>query len=447
VGHEQSASASLPSVWRELDALVDDVIAARRDVAAAQARETEVLARAIGLVEARTADRRREGVAIGNDLPLREVSAELGAAMRVGDRTVQRRIDDAHTLVTRFSATLDAWRDGRIDRAHVATIIDEGVVIADEDRRARYASMVLEAAAVESPGRTREIARVVAARVDAEASTVRRTEALTRRGVRVMDLPDGMARLQADLAAPLAYAIIDRATGFARHVLAAEGALLPDESSDPAAEPRTFDQIRADVVADLLLTATPNGHHDAEGAPLAHIRGEIHVTIPVATAAGVDDDPALLAGYGPIDAELARRLMAASPAWNRVLVDLPTGLPVAVDRYRPSAALKRFLDFRDERCRFPGCTMRARRCDTDHTFDAALGGATSADNLADLCRRHHVLKHASPWTVERVGSGRLRWTSPTGRIYDDRVPETLRFVPSDPPPRPPTAWLDSPPPF
>jgi hypothetical protein len=334
VGHEQSARASLPSVWRELDALVDDVIAARRDVAAAQARETEVLARAIGLVEARAADRRRGGVAIGNDLPLREVSAELGAAMRVGDRTVQRRIDEAHTLVTRFSATLDAWRDGRIDRAHVATILDEGVVIADEDRRARYESMVLEAAAVESAGRTREIARVVAARVDAEASTVRRTEALTRRGVRVMDLPDGMARLQADLAAPLAYAIIDRATGFARHVLAAEGALLPDESSDPAAEPRTLDQIRADVVADLLLTATPNAHHDAEGAPLAHIRGEIHVTIPVATAAGVDDDPALLVGYGPIDAELARRLMAASPAWNRVLVDLPTGLPVAVDRYR-----------------------------------------------------------------------------------------------------------------
>ena len=160
---------------------------------------------------------------------------------------------------------------------------------------------------------------------------------------------------------PLAYAIMDRSTDFARHVLAAEGAMLPDESSDPAAEPRTLDQIRADVVADLLLTATPSGHRDAEGAPLAHIRGEIHVTIPVATAAGVDDEPALLAGYGPIDAELARRLMAASPAWNRVLVDLPTGLPVAVDRYRPSADLKRF-------CRDNGLAAYPRLVDVHRTL-------------------------------------------------------------------------------
>ena len=65
----------------------------------------------------------------------------------------------------------------------------------------------------------------------------------------------------------------------------------------------------------------------------------------------------------------------------------------------------------------------------DHTVDASAGGVTSACNLADLCRRHHVLKHASPWTVEQIGLGRLRWTSPTGRVYTDEVPATLRFVP------------------
>jgi hypothetical protein len=163
------------------------------------------------------------------------------------------------------------------------------------------------------------------------------------------------------------------------------------------------------------------------------VRGEIHVTIPIATAARIDDAPALLSGYGPVDADLVRALMAAAPSWNRVLIDLSTGAPVAVDRYRPSAELRRFVDVRDERCRCPGCTMKPWRCDADHTIDAALGGATSECNLADFCRRHHVLKHSSPWRVEQVGGGRLAWTSPTGRVYTDHVPATLKFVPSAPP--------------
>ena len=190
-----------------------------------------------------------------------------------------------------------------------------------------------------------------------------------------------------------------------------------------------------------VLTATPTGHHGADGDALTGIRGQVNVTIPLTTAAGVDEQPALLSGYGPVDTDLARCLMAEAPAWNLVLIDISTGAPVAVTRYRPSAELQRFVDLRDERCRFPGCTMKPWRCDADHTIDAALGGETSACNLATLCRRHHVLKHSSPWRVEQVGGGRLRWTSPTGRVYDDHVPATLRFVPTgehvpggDPPP-------------
>ena len=447
----------LPSgVWRDLDALVVEVQQARAAVAAAQAREAELLAQAVGLVETRAIERRSQGVRFGNDLPLREVSAELGAAMRVGDRTVQRRIDDAHTLVTRFAATLDAWREGRVDRQHVATIVDEGAVLVDDTTRREYESLVLAVAEVESAGRMREIARVIASRVDPEASALRRSAALRGRDVRVIDLDDGMARLLADLPAPLAHAIMDRLTQFAHTVADAQGAesdapagaaaavrSAGPEASDEAALTvdvdgdapalRTMGEIRADVLTDLLLTAAPEGHRGADGRALTGVRGEIHVTIPIATAARIDDAPALLSGYGPVDADLVRALMAAAPAWNRVLIDLSTGAPVAVDRYRPSAELRRFVDVRDERCRFPGCTMKPWRCDADHTIDAALGGATSECNLADFCRRHHVLKHSSPWRVEQVGGGRLAWTSPTGRVYTDHVPATLKFVPSAPP--------------
>ena len=78
MGYEAEASDLPPGVWRELDTLVDEVQQARAAVAAAQAQEAAVLARAVDLVEARAGERRAQGVVFGNDLPLREVSAELG---------------------------------------------------------------------------------------------------------------------------------------------------------------------------------------------------------------------------------------------------------------------------------------------------------------------------------------------------------------------------------
>ncbi|UUT34308.1 HNH endonuclease signature motif containing protein [Microbacterium elymi] len=148
---------------------------------------------------------------------------------------------------------------------------------------------------------------------------------------------------------------------------------------------------------------------------------------------GRSDSPALLTGHGPIDLATAKRLAASASGWDRVLTDPCTGEPLAVDRYRPSAAQQRFLDARDEHCRFPGCTQPTWRCDLDHTVDHARGGKTCAGNLAHFCRRHHILKHHSPWRVEQLGRGRLRWTRPTGRVYLDRPTSTVQFVP-DPPP-------------
>jgi CheY-like chemotaxis protein len=97
--------------------------------------------------------------------------------------------------------------------------------------------------------------------------------------------------------------------------------------------------------------------------------------------------------------------------------------------------LLRALRVRDEHCRFPGCRQPVRRCDVDHTHDAALGGQTEIHNLAHLCRRHHTLKHATDWQVRQLGGGSLEWTSPTGLVYIDVPTPTLPFIPSgDPPP-------------
>ncbi|MFT4136129.1 DUF222 domain-containing protein [Microbacterium sp.] len=433
-------ASSEGTLWRELDALVESLLAVRYEVAAAQARESELLAAAVGLIEQRTAERRARGVVFGNDLPVREVSAELGAAMRVADRTVQRRIDDAYTLVTRFPATFSAWRSGRIEKAHAAAIVDEGAFLADDAVRGEYEALVVAVAEVESAGRLRPIARAIAARLDPEGAAEQRDDAQKDRGTRVYDLGAGLGRLIADLPLHLAHAIQDRLTRQAEliHDAITDASAATADPSDTGAhddteglaDARTLDQLRADVLADVLLTGSPTAYAADENlAGLHAIQGHIRVTIPVECLAGTSAEPAIADGIGAVSPGLARRLAATAPGWDRILTDLPSGVPVAVDRYRPSAELHRFVAARDEHCRFPGCRRPAERCDVDHTIDAAKGGPTSACNLGEFCRRHHTLKHSTPWTVEQLPGGRFRWTSPTGRSYTDHPPATLRFVP------------------
>ena len=468
MGHDLGGAAEFA-----LDHLVTRVVRTRAEIARMQADEAALLAEAAELVLRREQDRRAAGKRAPHDLPLREVTSELGAAMRLSDRAVQERISTASTLLDSFPETFVSLREGRIDLAHATAIIDAGAGLADPTMRAEYERIVLDAAQFETPHRLRAIARVVAARIDPEMVAELQSSARRARSVRVLDMGDGMARLLADLPAVLAHAIHDLLTQMAHEVreAAREADVAEvdetDETADgdeteeggetaesgepggddgrvvavtvpalhgasadsgPRCDERTMDELRADILADLVLTGSPSAH--GEGDALSAIRAHVQVTVPVLTAAGQSDEPALLAGYGPIDRETAQRLAAGAPGWDRVMFHPHTGATLAVDRYRPSAELRRFLRVRDERCRFPGCTQRPWRCDLDHTLDHALGGETRECNLAHFCRRHHTVKHATGWKVRQLGHGTLEWISLTGRKYIDRPPSLVQCVPS-----------------
>lgn len=189
------------------------------------------------------------------------------------------------------------------------------------------------------------------------------------------------------------------------------------------------------------------------GKPAGDISARVQVIVPVARLTGSTTNgatstpasladfenaldvpgfthPASLAGCGPISSEDARALASNSASsWEQVNIDSKTGSILSVETYRPSAELRRLLGARDLHCRFMGCRMPLRKCDIDHTIDAALGGATSSDNLGYLCRRHHTLKHATPWKVTQDATGAYVWESPTGRIYVDQPESKVRFRP------------------
>lgn len=352
-----------------------------------------------------------------SQLPVREIAAEIGAALRVSDRTVQRQLDQARTLTERFPTTLDALTTGQISRAHVAVITEAGAHLDDPGLRAEYEQTVLDVARRESAARVRPFARLTAERLAPRSLQERHDTAAVERGVRVFDVDDGMSELQLVAPSTLVRGVHDRLTQMGMAVKDAD----PDES-------RTLDQLRADLLTDLALTGIPTGHEGP--AQLGAIRAEVHVTVPVLTLGGASGEPAMLDGVQPIDTATALQLVAAAPGWDRVLTHPITGAVLAVDRYRATAELKRFLKAVDQRCRFPGCNMPARRCDLDHIVDAAHGGPTEEHNLCDTCRRHHVLKHHSAWTYRKNEDGTLIWTSPTGREYPDRTPPRVAFTPA-----------------
>ncbi|MEV8268538.1 DUF222 domain-containing protein [Microbacterium sp. NPDC076911] len=421
--------------------LLDTVAESRRLIAQQQAIEAAALAQA-GHIGAARSSRLSARAAVDREMPIRSIAAEFGTAMHVADRTAQAQINDAMSLVDDYPETFTALHEGRISRGHVNAILGAGAPLENVEARAQFDHDVVKIAEVETAGRLRRFADALAETAQPRTLNERHLDAREERSVRVFALPDGMAQLEAHLPGILAHGIYDRITQQARAIKNVQGSgeagdatalAHPPIEGETAPDARTIDQIRADLLADMLLTSVPSAdptEDDGDGA-LGAIRAVVQVIVPAATLAGTANNPADVAGFGPIDPESARTLAGNAPGWDRVFTHPITREVLTVDRYRPSDALKRHLRARDQHCRFPGCRTAAVRCDIDHTVDAALGGATEARNLAHLCRRHHSLKHATAWRVVQHAGGVLEWTSPVGRVYTDRPPGVM-FSPSPP---------------
>ncbi|WP_061682867.1 HNH endonuclease signature motif containing protein [Microbacterium laevaniformans] len=420
-----------------LAALVAETETVLAEVSAAQVAEVRLLARAGQLAERQAATQR--GSVRVHDMALRSIAAELGGVMRVTDRTVQQRIGEARELVESYPATLDAWEAGRLTRAHVRVILDAGACV-PADRKAPFEAEAIRLCAGDTPNRVRSAVEILAERCAERSFTERHAEASRGRRVRVVPGAQGMSDLIATVPTVIAEGVMDRLTQQATVIIDAR---TPDDD-----DPRTTDQVRADVLSDLLLTGAPaldpTAYGDGPGT-LGAIRAQVQVIVPALTLLGADEGPVDLVGRAPIDAATARCLAAETHSLARVLTDPVDGTVIAVDRYRTAGPQRRFLRARDQHCRFPGCRRAAIRCEIDHTIDHARGGPTALWNLAHLCQRHHSMKQFTAWRVRQHPGGVLEWTSPTGRLYREDAPvPPVAFVVS---PAPPPVTADSVPPF
>jgi hypothetical protein len=167
------------------------------------------------------------------------------------------------------------------------------------------------------------------------------------------------------------------------------------------------------------------------------------------------------AGHGPIPTDALAAILdkyGRRAIWRcQVLDDRPDsptyGTLIAIGRaatdpgYTPSPFVKALVKATRPRCSHPGCGRPAIDADLDHVTAHGKGGQTSEQNLAPLCRFHHLLKtHAGFTPTLDPVTGQITWRTPSGHLVNE--------PPDAPPPLAaegdlPGAWPEGPtaPPF
>jgi hypothetical protein len=347
--------------------------------------------------------------------PARE---ELAHALRSTTPAMGNRIGNARALTEHpqlvaliESAAISSWA-GRLVLDHLVGLDHQDAEKVITEVCARVQHRLSSGRRPYHSAEVNRVARAARLRVCSESVQQARIRAFASRRVTVHPRGDGMATLIADLSDVAAHRIHRRLTAMAV-------GLESDAAAEGSTDPRTRDQLRADVMTDLLLGAAEGAfgagpgatpadqdgpdadaaptvvRHEAPNAP----RPEIQVIVSLDALLSLAEDPAEVPGLGPVSAEAARAL-ACDGAWRAWVTDA-TGAVTATgtQSYVPSAHLARLIRAREPRCRFPGCHQPAMRCDLDHVIPWPKG-PTSAANLGPLCRRHHNLKTHTPWALD-----------------------------------------------
>ena len=137
-------------------------------------------------------------------------------------------------------------------------------------------------------------------------------------------------------------------------------------------------------------------------------RGVVDLQVKLSTLMCLNEDPALIPGWGPVIADIARQVAEdreANPAWLWTVTDEHGRvLHHGHTRRRPTASEKAFVKARDRTCRARGCRRPAIDCDDDHRQEHANGGPSHRGNLCclcTLCRRRHNRHYAAQRIMPR----------------------------------------------
>jgi hypothetical protein len=344
------------------------------------------------------------------------VAAQVALARQESPYRGDRHLGLAKVLVGEMPHTLAALAHGAVSEWRATLLARETACLSREHRQLIDTQLCADPAGLLGWGDRRLTAEIskIAYRLDPVAVARRRAKAESERRVTCRPAPDTMACVSALLPVAQGVAV------FAALRKAADAAIA-------AGDGRTRGQLMADTLVQRVT-----GQATATGVPV-----EIQLFMSSSTLFGEDDQPAHLAGHGPIPADLARRLAVsaaeAETAWLRRLYATPdTGRLIAMDSTRRifPAGLAKFIEVRDQFCRTPWCDAPIRH--TDHALPHHEDGATSQENGNGTCEQCNYARQAPGWEIRPVPGPRhtLKVTAPTGHSYRSTAPP--------PPGHPPT---------
>jgi len=336
----------------------------------------------------------------GSDLELAQslAASEIRAALTLTRRAADSQLDLARELLERHPRVWEALHQGRIDLPKARVIIDQTAPL-DQETARQVAKTALEKAGGETTGQLRaRIGRLVIS-VDPDSARERYEQGLAERRVVSEANPSGTANLLGlDLPAADTTAAMRRINRMAQTVKTGD-------------DPRTLDQIRADLLLDLL-----NGTGAQTSSP---DRGTVDIQVDLTTLLELHDKPGEIHGWGPVISDIARQVIEeqVGSEW-RYTVTGENGNPIAIGttRRRPTAGQKRLAQTLNPTCVFPGCRIPSIDCDLDHNQPWSQNGPTREDNLGPLCRHHHVIRHHG-WNITQTSPGSYQLTSPLGHTY------------------------------
>jgi len=331
---EASRSTAWARLLRQVAALVDDM-AATGGPAAPLARDGGAGPDAWGSDVGRAEEAVAAEVALALTMPLSSASAV---------------VDQAVALCSVLTVTMAALEAGRVDQLRARVVVDETAALTDEQARAVDAQLDPCLGPL-TTSQLRARVRHLVATTDRAAVRRRTRRATCDRGVRLFAAPDGMAQLVATGPGTDLAVVFDRLTTAARGREGAHGRVDPHAATvaglDPLAladgsaglpDRRGVDARRFDALVDLATTAdlpAPGGTGGAAGTTRATGgAGSAHgpqVVVALTSLVGLDDEPAQLAGQGPVPVEQVRELLAAGHPFRRALTDPVTGQLIGLD--------------------------------------------------------------------------------------------------------------------
>jgi hypothetical protein len=322
-------------------------------------------------------------------------SAEVAAALHLTRRSAEFELDLALEIHSRLPQVGELLTQGRID-VRKARVFSRQTCHLDSGTAQLIVTETAETASTQTPTQLEATLRKRCLAHDPEAAEKRYRQAVEERRVILEAVEEGTAHLSGlDLPPDLAVKAMARICELA-------------EAATTGNDPRTVDQIRADVYLDLLL-----------GNETGNKRGVVNLHVDLTTLAKLNDNPGELAGYGLIVAGIARQIAQHAGQWRWTLDD-ETGsnaLANGLVRRRPTSAQRRRVEAVNPTCVFPGCRAPSTNSDLDHRVEWAKGGPTRTDHLAPFCRHHHTTRHHGHWNYRRLPDGDYLFTSRTGHQY------------------------------